>query len=70
MVQVEDVHKRFGSLEVLRGISFDVQPGEVVVIIGPSGKRSGKGQVSAKAITSDGRKDSDRATLVCAPAGA
>jgi polar amino acid transport system ATP-binding protein len=40
MVQVEDVHKRFGSLEVLRGISFDVQPGEVVVIIGPSG--SGK----------------------------
>ncbi|HET9199607.1 MAG TPA: amino acid ABC transporter ATP-binding protein [Dehalococcoidia bacterium] len=40
MVKVEDVHKRFGQLEVLQGITFDVQEGEVVVIIGPSG--SGK----------------------------
>ncbi|MEX2235985.1 MAG: amino acid ABC transporter ATP-binding protein [Dehalococcoidia bacterium] len=39
-VRVEDVHKRFGRLEVLRGISFDVARGEVVVVIGPSG--SGK----------------------------
>jgi polar amino acid transport system ATP-binding protein len=34
------VHKRFGRLEVLRGVSFDVAKGEVVVIAGPSG--SGK----------------------------
>ena len=40
MVRIEDVHKRFGSLEVLKGINLDVQPGEVVCIIGPSG--SGK----------------------------
>lgn len=40
MVEVQDVHKRFGALEVLRGISFQVHRGQTVVIIGPSG--SGK----------------------------
>jgi polar amino acid transport system ATP-binding protein len=40
MVRIEDVHKRFGNLEVLKGINLDVQTGEVVCIIGPSG--SGK----------------------------
>ncbi|HEX5940077.1 MAG TPA: amino acid ABC transporter ATP-binding protein [Dehalococcoidia bacterium] len=40
MVEVVDVHKRFGRLEVLKGISFEVGAGEVVVVIGPSG--SGK----------------------------
>src|SRR3990172_7393556 len=35
-----DVHKRFGKLEVLRGITMDVARGQVVVIVGPSG--SGK----------------------------
>lgn len=40
LVSMSDVHKRFGRLEVLRGISLDVRAGEVVVIIGPSG--SGK----------------------------
>ncbi|HLQ64018.1 MAG TPA: amino acid ABC transporter ATP-binding protein [bacterium] len=37
---MEDVHKWFGALHVLRGISVAVWPGEVVVIAGPSG--SGK----------------------------
>src|SRR6187549_4164341 len=40
MVKAEAVHKRFGRLEVLRGIDLEVQPGKVLVIIGPSG--SGK----------------------------
>jgi polar amino acid transport system ATP-binding protein len=40
MVQVQTVHKRFGRLEVLRGIDLDIQRGEVMVIVGPSG--SGK----------------------------
>ena len=40
MIRCEDVHKRFGKLDVLRGVTFDVAKGEVVVIIGPSG--SGK----------------------------
>ena len=40
MVRIENVHKRYGNLEVLKGISLDVEPGEVVCIIGASG--SGK----------------------------
>jgi len=40
MVRSVDVHKRFGRLEVLRGVSMEVARGEVVVIIGASG--SGK----------------------------
>lgn len=37
ILQVENLHKRFGSLEVLRGINLEVRSGEVVVILGPSG---------------------------------
>jgi ABC-type polar amino acid transport system ATPase subunit len=40
MIEVRDVVKRFGSNEVLRGVSMDVGRGEVVVLCGPSG--SGK----------------------------
>jgi glutamine transport system ATP-binding protein len=40
MIRIEDLHKSFGSLEVLKGIDLHIRPGEVVVIIGPSG--SGK----------------------------
>ena len=40
MVSIKDVHKSFGDLEVLKGVSFDVKKREVICIIGPSG--SGK----------------------------
>ncbi|RKE21117.1 amino acid ABC transporter ATP-binding protein [Streptomyces sp. TLI_171] len=40
MVEVRGVHKRFGRLEVLRGIDLDVRAGTVTVVLGPSG--SGK----------------------------
>ncbi len=40
MVRAEDVHKRFGREEVLKGIDLEVARGEVVCLIGPSG--SGK----------------------------
>jgi polar amino acid transport system ATP-binding protein len=39
-LRAQDVHKRFGRLEVLRGISLEVQQSEVMCLIGPSG--SGK----------------------------
>ncbi len=40
MIHISDVHKRFGRVHALRGVSLDVQKGEVLVIVGPSG--SGK----------------------------
>ncbi|MEV7229254.1 amino acid ABC transporter ATP-binding protein [Polymorphospora sp. NPDC051019] len=40
MVRAEQVHKSFGSLEVLRGIDLTVRTGEVSCVLGPSG--SGK----------------------------
>jgi polar amino acid transport system ATP-binding protein len=40
MLELDGVHKRFGKLEVLRGINLEVQKGEVVCVIGRSG--SGK----------------------------
>lgn len=40
IIQIKDVHKYFGHVHALKGVSLEIQKGEVVVIIGPSG--SGK----------------------------
>ncbi len=40
MVSIKDLHKSFGDLEVLKGVSMDIMKGECICIIGPSG--SGK----------------------------
>jgi len=40
VLHVEDIHKRYGKEEILKGISFEIKKGETKVIIGPSG--SGK----------------------------
>lgn len=37
MVQVLDIHKSFGELQVLKGVNLSVEKGEIVAIIGPSG---------------------------------
>lgn len=37
MIRCRDIHKRFGALEVLRGVDFDIAQGEVAAIVGPSG---------------------------------
>ena len=67
IVSLKDVHKSFGPLEVLKGISMDVMKGEVVCVIGPSG--SGKStlircinalnDIQAGSITVEGREVHD-----------
>ncbi|RGY96273.1 amino acid ABC transporter ATP-binding protein [Clostridium sp. AM58-1XD] len=43
MIEFRDVHKSFGHLEVLKGVNFSIEKGQVVTLIGPSG--SGKSTI-------------------------
>ncbi|MCF2706393.1 amino acid ABC transporter ATP-binding protein [Arcanobacterium haemolyticum] len=62
MIEIQDVHKFFGDLHVLKGVSLEVKRGEVCAILGPSG--SGKStllrcvnvleEIQAGSITVDG----------------
>ena len=45
-IDIQDLHKSFGDNEVLKGIDFHVDNGQVVCVIGPSGS----GQVDAAAL--------------------
>ena len=40
MINVKDLHKNFEDLEVLKGVSVEIEKGDVMCVIGPSG--SGK----------------------------
>ena len=57
MIYLEDIHKSFGALEVLRGISLEISGGKVTSIVGPSG--AGKTTLLQKLGTLD-RPDSGR----------
>lgn len=37
MISARDIHKSFGTLEVIRGVDLDIEPGRVTAIVGPSG---------------------------------
>ncbi|MDN2482460.1 amino acid ABC transporter ATP-binding protein [Vibrio agarivorans] len=37
MIKLNNIHKSFGDTEVLKGVSFDIKQGEIIVIIGSSG---------------------------------
>ena len=47
-LEVKDLHKRFGPLEVLRGVSLAAREGDVISIIGASG--SGKSTLQTPAV--------------------
>ena len=73
VIKLTNVHKQFGSLEVLRGIDLEVRKGEKLVIIGPSGSgkstlircMNGLEAVSSGSVTIDGHAmtQKDRARL-------
>ena len=72
MITVRDIHKSFGSLEVLRGVSFDIERGSVVSIVGASGagkttllqimgtlSRADKGEVLIDGVATEKLNDND-----------
>ena len=68
IVSIKDVHKSFGPLEVLKGVSLDVMKGEVICIIGPSGSGkstlircvNGLNDINAGSITVEGQEVHDQ----------
>ncbi|MGH8454872.1 MAG: ATP-binding cassette domain-containing protein, partial [Nevskiales bacterium] len=36
-IRIEDLHKSYGQLQALRGVSFDIRPGEFFGLLGPNG---------------------------------
>ncbi|MQY52016.1 amino acid ABC transporter ATP-binding protein [Rhodocyclus tenuis] len=71
MISAQGIHKRFGSTEVLRGVSLHIDKGDVVAVIGPSG--SGKSTflrcLNRLETIDRGRIDIEGETLVDTDAG-
>jgi ABC-type histidine transport system ATPase subunit len=40
MIEIRDLHKRLGTLDVLQGVNLDIKSGESIVIIGPAARAS------------------------------
>lgn len=73
MIKINDLHKSFGSLHVLKGVDFQAKEGEVVAIIGPSGmgkstflrcvnyiERPDKGKLEIDGVKVDVEKSSEK----------
>ena len=58
MIDVKNIKKSFGANEVLRGVSFSVDKGEIISVIGPSG--SGKSTMLRSLIGLENRRGSVR----------
>ncbi len=65
-VELDHVHKSFGTVQALRGLSLRVPPGEIYGILGPNG--SGK-TTTIRTIAGLLRPDRGRANVLGRPAG-
>ncbi len=60
-IHVEDLHYAYGDVEAVKGVSFDVAPGEVLGFLGPNG--AGK-STTIKVLTGQLRPKEGRATVL------
>ena len=37
MIEFKDIHKKYGKLEVLKGVNFTIKDGGIIAILGPNG---------------------------------
>ncbi len=78
MIKLENIHKRFGDTEVLKGIDLDIQQGEIIVIIGSSGtgkstllrtvnflEQADEGRITIDDISVDTQKHTKAEVLAC-----
>ena len=59
MLQIRNLRKSFGDLQVLKGIDLDVNKGDVVAILGPSGSRQNHAAALPELFGKGGRRHDD-----------